>query len=107
MEVDEIQRDDVINKGVGGIHPAPRQKEVYQKVLSVSRSTASILLKFSPCLSLDATWEYQFYVDFQFADLGRYKTMRNGHQTLIKEFRTLGEYAENNTWNIKLFTIEI
>jgi prephenate dehydratase len=42
-------------------------------------------------------WEYQFYVDFKFDDLERYKQSLSAIKPLINELKTLGEYAEGLT----------
>jgi len=44
-------------------------------------------------------WEYQFYVDFTFDDLERYKQSVAAIKPLISELKTLGEYPEGITPN--------
>lgn len=94
--VDEIQKDDVINKA-SVVFTLPHAEGSLSKVLSVFSFYGINLTKIQSLPIIGREWEYQFYVDFQFADLERYKQCVMAIKPLIKEFRTLGEYAEGIT----------
>ena len=94
--VDEIQKDDVINKA-SVVFTLPHAEGSLSKVLSVFSFYGINLTKIQSLPIIGREWEYQFYVDFQFADLEHYKQCVMAIKPLIKEFRTLGEYAEGIT----------
>ena len=94
--VDEIQKDDVINKA-SVVFTLPHAEGSLSKVLSVFSFYGINLTKIQSLPIIGREWEYQFYVDFQFVDLERYKQCVMAIKPLIKEFRTLGEYAEGIT----------
>ena len=94
--VDEIQKDDVINKA-SVVFTLPHAEGSLSKVLSVFSFYGINLTKIQSLPIIGREWEYQFYVDFQFAALERYKQCVMAIKPLIKEFRTLGEYADGIT----------
>ena len=94
--VEEIQKDDVINKA-SVVFTLPHAEGSLSKVLSVFSFYGINLTKIQSLPIIGREWEYQFYVDFQFADLELYKQCVMAIKPLIKEFRTLGEYAEGIT----------
>ncbi len=94
--VDEIQQDEVINKAsiVFTLH---HSEGSLSKVLSVFSFYDINLTKIQSLPIIGREWEYQFYVDFKFADHERYKQSLVAIRPLVKEIRTLGEYVEGIT----------
>ncbi len=97
--VDEIQKDEVINKA-SVVFTLPHSEGSLSKVLSVFSFYGINLTKIQSLPIIGHEWEYQFYVDFQFADLERYKQSVMAIKPLIRELKTLGEYPEGITPNI-------
>lgn len=94
--VNEIQKDEIKNKA-SVVFTLPHAEGSLSKVLSVFSFYGINLTKIQSLPIIGREWEYQFYVDFQFADFERYKQSVTAIKPLISEFRTLGEYAEGNT----------
>lgn len=94
--VDEIQKNDVINKA-SIVFTLPHSEGSLSKVLSVFSFYDINLTKIQSLPIIGREWEYQFYVDFKFADHERYKQSLSAIKPLIKELQTLGEYAEGLT----------
>ena len=67
------------------------------KVLSILSFYHINLTKIQSLPIIGREWEYQFYVDFKFADHERYKQSLVAIRPLVKEIRTLGEYVEGIT----------
>jgi len=97
--VDEIQKDEVINKA-SVVFTLPHSEGSLSKVLSVFSFYGINLTKIQSLPIIGHEWEYQFYVDFQFADFERYKQSLMAIKPLIRELKTLGEYPEGITPNI-------
>jgi len=94
--VDEIQKSDVINKA-SIVFTLPHAEGSLSKVLSVFSFYGINLTKIQSLPIIGREWEYQFYVDFKFDDLERYKQSLNAIKPLINELKTLGEYPEGIT----------
>jgi len=94
--VDEIQKNDVINKA-SIVFTLPHAEGSLSKVLSVFSFYDINLTKIQSLPIIGREWEYQFYVDFKFADHERYKQSLVAIKPLIRELQTLGEYAEGLT----------
>ena len=94
--VDEIQKDDVINKA-SIVFTLPHSEGSLSKVLSVFSFYGINLTKIQSLPIIGREWEYQFYVDFKFEDLERYKQSLAAIKPLINELKTLGEYQEGIT----------
>lgn len=94
--VEEIQKDEIINKA-SVVFTLPHAEGSLSKVLSVFSFYGINLTKIQSLPIIGREWEYQFYVDFQFSDLERYKQSVIAIKPLISEFRTLGEYAACKT----------
>ena len=94
--VEEIQKDDVINKA-SIVFTLPHNEGSLSKVLSVFSFYDINLTKIQSLPIIGREWEYQFYVDFKFDDLERYKQSLSAIKPLINELKTLGEYAEGLT----------
>lgn len=94
--VEEIQKNDVINKA-SIVFTLPHSEGSLSKVLSVFSFYDINLTKIQSLPIIGREWEYQFYVDFKFADHERYKQSLSAIKPLIKELQTLGEYAEGLT----------
>ena len=94
--VDEIQKNDVINKA-SIVFTLPHSEGSLSKVLSVFSFYGINLTKIQSLPIIGREWEYQFYVDFKFEDLERYKQSLAAIKPLINELKTLGEYQEGIT----------
>ena len=94
--VDEIQKDDTINKA-SIVFTLPHSEGSLSKVLSVFSFYGINLTKIQSLPIIGREWEYQFYVDFKFEDLERYKQSLAAIKPLINELKTLGEYQEGIT----------
>jgi prephenate dehydratase len=94
--VDEIQKNDVINKA-SVVFTLPHSEGSLSKVLSVFSFYGINLTKIQSLPIIGREWEYQFYVDFTFDDLERYKQSVAAIKPLISELKTLGEYSEGMT----------
>lgn len=94
--VEEIQQEDVLNKA-SVVFTLPHAEGSLSKVLSVFSFYGINLTKIQSLPILGREWEYQFYVDFTFDDLERYKQALVAIKPLTSEFKSLGEYAEGMT----------
>lgn len=94
--VNEIQTNEVINKA-SVVFTLPHAEGSLSKVLSVFSFYDINLTKIQSLPIIGREWEYQFYVDFKFSDLNRYKQSLVAIKPLINELRTLGEYSEGFT----------
>ncbi len=94
--VDEIQKDEIINKA-SIVFTLPHSEGSLSKVLSVFSFYDINLTKIQSLPIIGREWEYQFYVDFKFSDLERYKQSLAAIKPLINELKTLGEYPEGKT----------
>jgi len=94
--VNEIQSNEVINKA-SVVFTLPHAEGSLSKVLSVFSFYDINLTKIQSLPIIGREWEYQFYVDFKFSDLNRYKQSLVAIKPLINELRTLGEYPEGLT----------
>jgi prephenate dehydratase len=94
--VNEIQANEVINKA-SVVFTLPHAEGSLSKVLSVFSFYDINLTKIQSLPIIGREWEYQFYVDFKFSDLNRYKQSLVAIKPLINELRTLGEYSEGFT----------
>ncbi len=94
--VDEIQKDETINKA-SIVFTLPHSEGSLSKVLSVFSFYGINLTKIQSLPIIGREWEYQFYVDFKFEDLERYKQSLAAIKPLINELKTLGEYPEGIT----------
>ena len=94
--VDEITKNDDINKA-SIVFTLPHSEGSLSKVLSVFSFYDINLTKIQSLPIIGREWEYQFYVDFKFADHERYKQSLVAIRPLVKEIRTLGEYVEGIT----------
>jgi len=94
--VDEIQKDEPINKA-SIVFTLPHSEGSLSKVLSVFSFYGINLTKIQSLPIIGREWEYQFYVDFKFDDLERYKQSLAAIKPLILELKTLGEYPEGVT----------
>jgi len=94
--VEDIQKDEVINKA-SIVFTLPHAEGSLAKVLSVFSFYGINLTKIQSLPIIGREWEYQFYVDFKFDDLERYKQSLVAIKPLINELRTLGEYPEGIT----------
>lgn len=94
--VEEIQKDDTINKA-SIVFTLPHAEGSLAKVLSVFSFYGINLTKIQSLPIIGREWEYQFYVDFKFDDLERYKQSLVAIRPLITELKTLGEYPEGIT----------
>jgi prephenate dehydratase len=94
--VEEIQKDDAINKA-SVVFTLPHSEGSLSKVLSVFSFYGINLTKIQSLPIIGREWEYQFYVDFKFDDLERYKQSLVAIKPLINELKTLGEYPEGIT----------
>jgi len=86
----------VINKA-SIVFTLPHAEGSLSKVLSVFSFYDINLTKIQSLPIIGREWEYQFYVDFKFADHERYKQSLVAIKPLIRELQTLGEYAEGLT----------
>jgi Prephenate dehydratase len=94
--VEEIQKDDTINKA-SIVFTLPHSEGSLSKVLSVFSFYGINLTKIQSLPIIGREWEYQFYVDFKFDDLERYKQSLAAIKPLINELKSLGEYPEGIT----------
>ena len=78
----------------------PHAEGSLSKVLSVFSFYGINLTKIQSLPIIGREWEYQFYVDFKFDDLERYKQSVDAIKPLINELKNLGEYAEGITPSI-------
>ncbi len=97
--VEDIQKDETINKA-SVVFTLPHAEGSLSKVLSVFSFYDINLTKIQSLPIIGREWEYQFYVDFKFGNLERYKQSLSAIKPLISELKTLGEYPEGITPNI-------
>ena len=93
---DDVLKDEAINKA-SIVFTLPHAEGSLSKVLSVFSFYDINLTKIQSLPIIGREWEYQFYVDFKFTDHQRYQQSLVAIKPLIKELKTLGEYAEANT----------
>lgn len=91
--VEEIQKDDVINKA-SLVFTVPHTEGCLSQVLSVFSFYHINLTKIQSLPIIGKEWEYQFYIDLKFTDYERYKQSLNAIRPLINEIKILGEYME-------------
>ena len=96
--VDEIQRDEPINKA-SIVFTLPHAEGSLAKVLSVFSFYDINLTKIQSLPIIGREWEYQFYVDFKFDSLERYRQSLVAIKPLTNEIKSLGEYPEGVTPN--------
>lgn len=94
--VDEVLNNETINKA-SIVFTLPHSEGSLSKVLSVFSFYDINLTKIQSLPVIGHEWEYQFYVDFKFSDLERYKQSLTAIKPLTKEFKSLGEYCEGTT----------
>ena len=94
--VDEVLELETINKA-SIVFTLPHNEGCLSKVLSVFSFYDINLTKIQSLPIIGREWEYQFYVDFKFADLDRYKQSLVAIKPLINELKNLGEYSEGAT----------
>lgn len=94
--VEDIQKEDVINKA-SIVFTLPHAEGSLSKVLSVFSFYDINLTKIQSLPIIGREWEYQFYVDFKFNDLERYRQSLTAIKPLINELKSLGEYPEGIT----------
>lgn len=94
--VDEVLELESINKA-SIVFTLPHNEGSLSKVLSVFSFYDINLTKIQSLPIIGREWEYQFYVDFKFADLDRYKQSLVAIKPLINELKNLGEYSEGAT----------
>ena len=94
--VEDIQKDETINKA-SIVFTLPHAEGSLSKVLSVFSFYGINLTKIQSLPIIGREWEYQFYVDFKFDDLERYKQSLVAIKPLINELKNLGEYPEGIT----------
>ena len=93
---DDVLKDEAINKA-SIVFTLPHAEGSLSKVLSVFSFYDINLTKIQSLPIIGREWEYQFYVDFRFTDHQRYQQSLVAIKPLIKELKTLGEYAEAKT----------
>lgn len=93
---DDVLKNEVINKA-SVVFTLPHAEGSLSKVLSVFSFYDINLTKIQSLPIIGREWEYQFYVDFKFVDHQRYLQSLVAIKPLIKELKTLGEYAEAKT----------
>lgn len=91
--VDELQKDNVINKA-SIVFTLPHTEGSLSKVLSILSFYGVSLTKIQSLPIIGREWEYQFYIDLKFTDLGIYRQSLNAIRPLISELKILGEYPE-------------
>lgn len=91
--VDEIQKDDVINKA-SLVFTVNHTEGCLSQVLSVFSFYHINLTKIQSLPIIGKEWEYQFYIDLKFTDYERYKQSLNAIAPLINNIKILGEYME-------------
>lgn len=91
--VDEIQKDDVINKS-SIVFTLPHTEGSLSHVLSVFSFYNINLTKIQSLPIIGREWEYQFYVDLKFSSQERYHQSLDAIRPLINELKVLGEYPE-------------
>lgn len=96
--VEDIHKDDAINKA-SIVFTLPHAEGSLSKVLSVFSFYGINLTKIQSLPIIGREWEYQFYVDFKFEHLERYKQAISAIKPLINELKNLGEYPEGMTPN--------
>lgn len=94
--VDEIQKDEPINKA-SIVFTLPHAEGSLAKVLSVFSFYDINLTKIQSLPIIGREWEYQFYVDFKFDSLERYRQSLVAIKPLTNEIKSLGEYPEGET----------
>ena len=93
---DDVLKDEAINKA-SIVFTLPHAEGSLSKVLSVFSFFDINLTIIQSLPIIGREWEYQFYVDFKFTDHQRYQQSLVAIKPLIKELKTLGEYAEAKT----------
>jgi prephenate dehydratase len=93
---DDVLKEENINKA-SIVFSLPHAEGSLSKVLSVFSFYDINLTKIQSLPIIGREWEYQFYVDFKFNDHERYQQSLVAIKPLIKELKTLGEYAEAKT----------
>lgn len=91
--VDEIQKDDVLNKS-SIVFTLPHNEGSLSQVLSILSFYHINLTKIQSLPIIGREWEYQFYIDVKFDNYERYQQALNAIRPLISELKILGNYPE-------------
>lgn len=91
--VDEIQKDDVLNKS-SIVFTVPHSEGSLSQVLSVLSFYHINMTKIQSLPIIGREWEYQFYVDVKFDDYQRYQQALSAIRPLISELKVLGDYPD-------------
>lgn len=97
--VDEVQKDEVINKSSIVFTVAHTEGSLSQ-VLSVLSFYHISLTKIQSLPIIGREWEYQFYVDVKFDDYARYQQALNAIRPLSSDLKILGDYPEGRQSNL-------
>lgn len=93
--IEELTNGTTINKS-SLVFSLPHTQGSLSKVLTILSFYDVNLTKIQSLPIIGREWEYRFYIDLAFDDYTRYKQALEAIIPLIKDFKILGEYAENN-----------
>ncbi|MDR3217747.1 MAG: prephenate dehydratase [Dysgonamonadaceae bacterium] len=96
---EELVKDSENNKS-SVVFTLPHTEGSLSKVLAILSFYDVNLTKIQSLPILGREWEYLFYVDLTFNNLLKYKQGLDAIRPLTKDFKTLGEYKENNITNV-------
>ena len=96
---DEMVDESQISKS-SLVFTLPHTEGSLSKVLTIFSFYDVNLTKIQSLPILGREWEYLFYVDLTFSNILKYKQSLDAVRPLIKEFKILGEYEENNNTNV-------
>lgn len=85
--------DDKINKA-SIVFSLPHTQGALSKILTILSFYDMNLTKIQSMPIIGKEWEYRFYIDLTFTNLTRYHQALNAIKPLLKDFKSLGEYAE-------------
>lgn len=85
--------DDKINKA-SIVFSLPHTQGALSKILTILSFYDMNLTKIQSMPIIGKEWEYRFYIDLTFTNFTRYHQALNAIKPLLKDFKSLGEYAE-------------
>jgi prephenate dehydratase len=92
---DDLKAEGCIGKNIDKaniVFSLPHQEGSLSQILSIFTFYRINLTKIQSLPIIGREWEYRFFINLTFDDLGRYHQSLNAIRPLIKDFKILGEY---------------
>ncbi|MBR6310629.1 MAG: prephenate dehydratase [Paludibacteraceae bacterium] len=88
---EELSKGKTLNKSTL-VFTLPHEEGSLAKILCILSFYHINLTKIQSLPIIGREWEYRFFINLTFDDLGRYRQSLNAIRPLIKDFKILGEY---------------